>query len=72
MEIAERVILAHGASVIGPAQIGVEGTDIAPDPDDDQKVFLSFGSQVDGAVLEKNTGISALGRVGPGVRLRSG
>jgi carbonic anhydrase/acetyltransferase-like protein (isoleucine patch superfamily) len=72
VEIAERVILAHGSSVIGPAQIGVEGTGIAPDPDDDQEVFLSFGSQVDGAVLEKNTGISALGRVGPGVRLRSG
>lgn len=65
VEIAERVILAHGSSVIGPAQIGIEGTDIEPDPDDDQEVFLSFGSQVDGAVLEKNTGISALGRVGP-------
>jgi carbonic anhydrase/acetyltransferase-like protein (isoleucine patch superfamily) len=72
VEIAERVILAHGTSVYGPAQIGIEGSDIAPDPDDDQEVFLSFGSQVDGAVLEKNTGISALGRVGPGVRLRSG
>ena len=72
VEIAERVILAHGSSVIGPAQIGIEGSDIPADPDEDQEVFLSFGSQVDGAVLEKNTGISALGRVGPGVRLRSG
>lgn len=72
VEIAERVIMAHGASVIGPARIGVGGGNIDADPDDDQEVFLSFSSQVDGAVLEKNTGVSALARVGPGVRLRSG
>ncbi|MEX5721395.1 hypothetical protein [Geodermatophilus maliterrae] len=72
IEIAERVILAHGSSVIGPARIGVDGSDIPADPDDDQEVFLSFGSQVDGAVLERNTGISALGRVGPGITLHSG
>lgn len=72
VEIAGRVIMAHGVSVIGPAQIGVEGSDIPADPDVDQEVFLSFSSQVDGAVLEKNTGVSALARVGPGVRLRSG
>lgn len=72
VEIGERVIMAHGSTVKGPAQIGVEGTDIEADPDDDQEVFLSFGSEVDGAILEKNTGISALARVGPGVRLRSG
>ncbi len=72
VQIADRVILAHGSSVIGPATIGVEGTDIPADPDDDQEVFLSFGSQVDGAVLERNTGISALGRVGPGITLKSG
>jgi len=72
VEIADRVIMAHGVSVIGPAQIGVEGKSIPVDPDADQEVFLSFSSQVDGAVLEKNTGVSALARVGPGVRLRSG
>lgn len=72
VEVADRVIMAHGSSVIGPAQIGVQGGDIAVDPDDDQEVFLSFGAQVDGAILEKNTGVSALGRVGPGVVLRSG
>ena len=72
VEIAGRVVMAHGVSVIGPAQIGVEGSDIPADPDVDQEVFLSFSSQVDGAVLEKNTGVSALARVGPGVRLRSG
>jgi carbonic anhydrase/acetyltransferase-like protein (isoleucine patch superfamily) len=72
VEIGDRVILAHGVSVIGPAQIGVEGSDIPADPAGVQEVFLSFSSQVDGAVLERNTGVGALGRVGPGVRLRSG
>jgi carbonic anhydrase/acetyltransferase-like protein (isoleucine patch superfamily) len=72
VEVGERVIMAHGASVIGPARIGVEGEDIPADPDDDQEVFLSFGAQVDGAILEINTGVSVLGRVGPGVTLPSG
>ncbi|MFP5371288.1 MAG: acetyltransferase, partial [Actinomycetes bacterium] len=39
---------------------------------DDQEVFLSFGAQVDGAILQLNTGVSALARVGPGVTLPSG
>ncbi|MDQ3213345.1 MAG: acetyltransferase, partial [Acidobacteriota bacterium] len=72
VEIADRVILAHGATVKGPAKIGVGGGDIIVDPDDDQEVFLSFGTEVDGAILERNTGVSALGRVGPGVTLKSG
>jgi carbonic anhydrase/acetyltransferase-like protein (isoleucine patch superfamily) len=72
VEVGERVIMAHGVSVIGPARIGVDGEDIPADPDDDQEVFLSFGAQVDGATLQINTGVSALGRVGPGVTLPSG
>ncbi|MBA3358793.1 MAG: acetyltransferase [Thermoleophilaceae bacterium] len=72
VEIADRVILAHGAAVKGPAKVGIGGGDIEPDPDDDQEVFVSFGAEVDGAVLQRNTGISALGRVGPGVTLKSG
>ncbi|MBA2448208.1 MAG: acetyltransferase [Chloroflexi bacterium] len=72
VEIAERCILAHGATVKGPAQLGVGGGPIAANPDEHQEVFLSFGCEVDGAILEQNTGVSALARVGPGVRLRSG
>ena len=72
VEVGDRVILAHGATVKGPAKIGIGGGDIDPDPDDDQEVFVSFGTEVDGAVLQRNTGISALGRVGPGVTLKSG
>ncbi len=72
VEIGERVIMAHGVTIKGPVEIALEGSDIPADPDDDQEVFLSFGAEVDGAILEINTGVSALGRVGPGVRLRSG
>lgn len=72
VEIGERVILAHGASVKGPAQLGVEGPDVAGNTDAKPEVFVSFGAQVDGAILERNTQVSALARVGPGVRLRSG
>lgn len=64
VEIGERVIMAHGASVKGPAQIGVSGSP--------SRIFLSFGAEVDGAILETNTGVDVLGRVGPGVRLKSG
>jgi len=72
VEVGDRVILAHGATIKGPARVGIGGGDIEPDPDDDQEVFISFGAEVDGAVLQRNTGISALGRVGPGVTLKSG
>jgi carbonic anhydrase/acetyltransferase-like protein (isoleucine patch superfamily) len=52
--------------------IGIGGGSIPADPDEEQEVFLSFGAQVDGAILEQNTGVSVLGRVGPGVTLPSG
>lgn len=64
----ERVILAHGSSVRGPARLGV-GPDVSGE---DSGVFVSFGAQVDGAVIERDSGLSALSRVGPGIRLRSG
>ena len=53
------------------AQLGVlaEGEE---GPEDDSGVFVSFGARVDGAVIERDSGLSALSRVGPGVRLRSG
>ena len=35
-------------------------------------MFVSFGAEIDRATIEKNTSVSALSRVGPGVRLRSG
>jgi len=67
----ERVILAHGSSVRGPARLGVE-EEGAPPLANDSGVFISFGARVDGAVIERDSGLSALSRVGPGVRLHSG
>ncbi len=76
VETGERAILAHGSSVRGPARIGVgpvvEVPDGAGGTTDDSGVFVSFGARIDGAVLERDSGLSALARVGPGVRLRSG
>lgn len=74
VQIGKRVIMGHGATVKGTANIGIDGTDLAATADTNAKpeVFLSFGSEVDGATLEKNTSVAALGRVGPGVRLRTG
>ena len=71
VETGERVILAHGSSVRGPARLGVE-VEGAPALENDSGVFVSFGAQVDGAVIERDSGLSALSRVGPGVRLGSG
>jgi carbonic anhydrase/acetyltransferase-like protein (isoleucine patch superfamily) len=62
--IADQCVLAHGATVKGPAHIGIGKGNIP--------AFLSFGSEVDAAILERNTTVSPLARVGPGVRLRYG
>ncbi len=70
--MAERTVLGHDAVVKGPVRIGLTGTDIPANPDGEQEVILNQGAEVDGAVLEKNTAVSALARVGPGVILRSG
>jgi carbonic anhydrase/acetyltransferase-like protein (isoleucine patch superfamily) len=70
--MAPRTVLGHDASVIGPARIGFGGTDIEANADGVPEVILNQGAQVDGAILEKNTAVSALARVGPGVVLRSG
>jgi carbonic anhydrase/acetyltransferase-like protein (isoleucine patch superfamily) len=72
VEIGERVILAHGATVIGPARLGMTGGPVAANLDEHSEVFVSFNAEVDGATLERNTQVSALARVGPGVVLRSG
>ncbi|WP_375503650.1 acetyltransferase [uncultured Nostoc sp.] len=72
VKIADHVIMAHGVTIKGPAQIGIGGTNIDVNPNKDQEVFLGFGSEVDGAILQKNTGVSTLGRVGSGVTLKSG
>ncbi len=71
VRMAARTVLGHDASVRGPALIGVGGGPVAANPGP-PAVILNQGAQVDGAVLEQNSAVSALGRVGPGIVLRSG
>lgn len=64
------MILAHGATVKGPAGLGEEGTCpggvlVCPS-------FVSFNAEVDGAIIEKDAMVSGLARVAPGVRIPSG
>jgi carbonic anhydrase/acetyltransferase-like protein (isoleucine patch superfamily) len=81
VRIGDRVILAHGSEVRGPARVGVDASELEEQASssaaaaadvEDSGVFLSFGARIDGAVVERDTALSALSRVGPGVRLRSG
>ncbi|MDP9408273.1 MAG: acetyltransferase [Actinomycetota bacterium] len=93
VQMGERVILAHGSEVRGPARLGVDSSvgEGGGDEDDesdasgldveavalgeeteDSGVFLSFGAQVDGAIIERDAQLGALSRVGPGVTLHSG
>ncbi|MFD2092443.1 LbetaH domain-containing protein [Blastococcus deserti] len=78
IEVGDRVILAHGSSVLGTAEVGVHASPLPPAVVDagvqtyDGSVFMSFGSQVEDATIEVNSGVSALARVAPGVTLHSG
>jgi carbonic anhydrase/acetyltransferase-like protein (isoleucine patch superfamily) len=75
VDIGERVIVAHGSSVLGPAEIGVRESPLPQEVEAETyggSVFMSFGARVDGGTVEVNAGVSALGRVGPGVTLHSG
>ena len=77
IEVGDRVILAHGSSVVGSASIGIGESPLPPQVEGtvdtyEGSVFLSFGSEVDGATLELDSGVSALARVAPGVTLPSG
>jgi carbonic anhydrase/acetyltransferase-like protein (isoleucine patch superfamily) len=64
------VIVAHGAVVLGPASIGLQGT--CPADGATCASFISFNAEVDGGVVEKDAIISALSRIGPGVTIPSG
>ncbi len=69
--IGTQVILAHGATVKGPASIGMTGRcpvlrqTVCPS-------FVSFNAVVDGATIQKDAMVSALARVAPGVTIPSG
>ncbi len=76
VHIGNRVILAHRAAVKGNAEIGVQQSSTLPSgcsaTTPAPLAFVSFGAEVDGAIIEKNAQVGALARVGPGVRIKSG
>ncbi len=63
VRIGDRVIIAHGASVLGSAQIGKAGG---------LPAFVGFNSIVDGAVLEEDSMVLHLAKVAPGITIHSG
>jgi carbonic anhydrase/acetyltransferase-like protein (isoleucine patch superfamily) len=67
--LGEQVIIAHGATVRGPASIGNTGHCPGPGP---CPSFVGFNAEVDGAIIEKDAMVSSLARVGPGVTIPSG
>lgn len=80
VEVGPRVIMAHMATVKGAAHIATQGstgpftnsTTNTQFNNNPAETFLSFNCEVDGATIEKNTVVSALSRVGPGVTLPAG
>ncbi|AFZ25619.1 isoleucine patch superfamily enzyme, carbonic anhydrase/acetyltransferase [Cylindrospermum stagnale PCC 7417] len=79
-EIGPRVIMAHMATIKGAAKIGIQGsTGPFSDPVTNTQfnntipeTFLSFNCEIDDATIERNTVVSFLSRVGPGVTLPAG
>ncbi len=77
VRLGEQVILAHGATVIGRASLGEDGTCPLPeDPNESPALvcpsFVGFNAMVDGAIIEKDAMVLHLARVGPGVTIPSG
>ncbi|MBI3966647.1 MAG: hypothetical protein HY329_13515 [Chloroflexi bacterium] len=70
ISLGDEVILAHGATVTGPASIGIAG--FCPDGKSRCPSFVSFNAVVDGAMVEKDAMVGALAYVMPGVRVPSG
>lgn len=80
VEIGPRVIMAHMAVVKGAAKIGTQGsTGPFTDPVTNTQfsntvpeTFLAFNCEIDGAIVQRNTVVNFLARVGPGVTLPAG
>ncbi|MDZ8189866.1 MAG: acetyltransferase [Nostoc sp. ChiSLP02] len=80
VQIGERVIMAHLATIKGAAKIGTQGS-TGPFTNsntntvfnnDIPETFLAFNCEIDGATVERNTVVNFLARVGPGVTLPAG
>jgi carbonic anhydrase/acetyltransferase-like protein (isoleucine patch superfamily) len=70
--IGNKAILAHGASALNGASVGVEGSCPGTPAPESCGSFVSFNAVVDGGTLQKDAMVGALARVGPGVVIPSG
>ncbi len=76
--LGKDTILAHGATVVGPARIGVDGLEkcegTKENPNDTScRVFVGFNARVDGgATIQRDAWVGHLARVGEGVTVTSG
>ncbi len=61
--LGELVIVAHGATILGPARLGAS---------EDDPCFVGFNALVDGANLEPGSMVGIMARLGPGITLRRG
>lgn len=69
--LGDKVIIAHGASVLGGARIGMSGA--CPPSPFVCASFVGFNSEVAAdAIVERNAMVTHLARVGPGVTIPSG
>lgn len=70
IHLGELVILAHGATVKGDAELGEHGH--CPNGEAHCPSFVGFNSEVDGAKIEMDAMVTHLARVAPGITLKSG
>ena len=61
--IGDHAIVAHGATIVGPATIGATGGEPA---------FVGFNSYIDGATVDPGAMVTHLARVAPGIVIRKG
>jgi carbonic anhydrase/acetyltransferase-like protein (isoleucine patch superfamily) len=61
--LGDNVIVAHGATVIGPAAVGIAKG---------KPSFIGFNAYVDGAIIEEDAMVGVLARIAPGIVIRSG
>lgn len=63
VSLGDRVIIAHGATIVGPARLGARGGRAA---------FVGFNAYIDAATVEPDAFVGHLARIAPGVVIRAG
>ena len=61
--LGDRVIVAHGATIVGPATVGASKG---------KPAFIGFNAYIDGAMIEPDAFIGHLARIAPGIVIHAG